>query len=131
MWKDSFELGIPPMDIQHKKLVGMVVTAKDLISDAEAGVDCYDEISLVLKELESYTIEHFQDEEALLVLKGYTKLEAHKEKHDDFIARVHEFLDSDIDYNQLEVLEEVTQFLLDWVVEHIITEDRKYLAVMM
>jgi len=131
MWKDSFNLGIPPMDIQHKKLVGMIETVKYLIIDAEDGIDCYDEIAQVLGELESYTIEHFHDEEALMALKGYTELESHREKHDDFVKKVHEFLKTDIDYNQIKVLEEVVQFLLDWVVEHILSEDKKYVAVMM
>lgn len=131
MWKDSFDLGIPPMDLQHRKLVGMIETAKNLISDAQDGIDCYDEIAQVLEELKNYTIEHFKDEEALMDLKGYTDLERHREKHNAFVLKVQEFLSSDIDYNQTEVLVGIVQFLLDWVVEHILYEDKKYVAVMM
>lgn len=131
MWKDSFELGIPPMDMQHKKLVGLIESAKNLITDAEDGIDCYDEIAEVLNELKNYTVEHFHDEEALMALKGYTELESHRATHNAFVEKVQEFLSADIDYNQTSVLVEIVQFLLDWVVEHILYEDKKYVAVMM
>lgn len=131
MWKDSFSLGIPAMDIEHKKLVGYIAKVKDLIGDAEEGIDCYDELASVLEDLKSYTREHFRDEEALMMLKGFTGIDAHRALHEGFEEKVHDLLDDDFDHHQLEVLEEVVQMLLDWLVEHILTEDKKYLAVMM
>ncbi len=131
MWKDSFDLGIPLMDIQHRKLIDMIETAMSMMTDAEDDVDCYDEIADVLRNLESYTIEHFKDEEALMALKGYTHLESHQKKHNDFVEKIHEFLESSIDDHQRDVLDEGVRFLLEWLVEHISCEDKKYVAVMM
>ena len=130
MWKEAYALGIPEIDEQHAKLVTMVMSMKDLINDAEDGVDCYDEMEALFRELQNYTAVHFADEEKYMADKGFEGLKAHKELHDAFIERVDEFMETDIDADQLSVIEEVAQFLLDWVVSHIINEDRKYMLAL-
>lgn len=130
MWKDSYYLGIPLMDIQHRKLVAMIEIAKNLTADGQDGTDCHDEITEMFRDLESYAVEHFKDEEALMALKGYTKLESHRKKHNEFVDKVRGFLRTDID-DQRDVVDEMVQFLLNWLVDHISIEDKKYVAVMM
>lgn len=130
LWQDKFDLGIPLIDEQHKALVGYIEMTKELIKDAEDGIDCYDEIATVLGELESYTVEHFNEEEALMKKYNYQLLNQHAMEHTNFVAKVHEFLESDIDENQLPVIEEMVVFLLDWLVEHILDSDMKYTSVM-
>jgi hemerythrin len=130
LWQDKFELGIPLIDEQHKTLVGYIETTKELIQDAEDGIDCYDEIARVLGELESYTVEHFKEEEALMKKFNYQNLNQHAMEHANFVAKVHVFLETDIDENQIPVLEEMVVFLLDWLVGHILNSDKKYASIM-
>lgn len=130
MWKEQFALGIDVIDEQHKKLVNYVTEARALIRDAEDGIDCYDEIEKVLLDLQDYTVEHFRDEEGLMTQYGYPGYDDHKIEHDQFVEKVQELLSSDIDFHQVEVLEEVVAFLLDWVVSHILDSDSKYVSVM-
>ncbi len=130
MWQDKFELGIPEIDGQHKTLVSFVGQVKGLIRDAEDGIDCYDEIDTLLHELKDYTVYHFEAEEDLMEKNNYSDFDNHKAEHDAFIQKIQVFFESDIDYHQLTVLEELTEFLLDWVVAHILESDTKYVSVL-
>lgn len=130
LWSKRFAFGIDVIDEQHKQLFDLVGVAQNLIKDAKDGVDCYDEISTVLNELEGYTVEHFNYEESLMKNKEYEHFFVHKKEHDDFITKVQSVLEVDYDESQLETLKEVSEFLLTWISEHILISDAQYLTVL-
>lgn len=128
LWNKKFAFGIETIDDQHKELFRLLERTSSLINDAKDGFDCYQEIEDVLGELESYTIYHFEEEEKLLHEHGYSDIENHSEEHERFVSKIHDTLDSDFDYQQHNVLEEVHGFLLEWVSEHILLTDAKYVS---
>ncbi len=130
LWNDKFAIGITTVDEQHEQLFNLMESVHELTIDAKSGIDCYDEIETVLRELERYTIVHFEDEEALMEKVGYENIDTHREEHNAFVAKVHDTLDSDVDLHQVSVLEEVYEFLLQWVSDHILYTDVKYVPIM-
>ena len=90
--------------------------------------DKYDEIMRLLAELKNYTEIHFSDEENLMEEIGYPGLEAQRMAHESFVEKLVtidlEELD-EIDDNQQEYLLHLIDFLLGWLVNHIIGVDKK------
>jgi hemerythrin len=130
LWQEKFAFGITIIDEQHKELFRLIEVTRDLIKEASEGIDCYDEIKTVLRELESYTIYHFEEEEELLEKINYAYIDAHKEEHSAFVAKVHETLDSDLDYHQEGVLIEIYDFLIKWISNHVLSTDSAYVSEM-
>ncbi|MDD3627137.1 MAG: hypothetical protein PHV06_07445, partial [bacterium] len=53
------------------------------------------------------------------------ELVAHREKHREFILKVESFTD-EMDRSKIGLSLQVMRFLADWLKEHIINEDHKY-----
>lgn len=130
LWKERFSLGIEVIDEQHRHLVELVGKTKMLLQESEEGHDCYDEIIDVLRELANYTIVHFTFEEEHMERLGVEDLIAHKMEHKIFVKKVSHFMSNDLEGNQSERLEEMTIFLLEWLVKHILETDVKYVPLM-
>ena len=82
----------------------------------------------LLEELKSYTEFHFHDEETLMERIQYPGLAAQKRAHAAFVERLVEIDLSDLDNmdnNQQEYLNELIQFLLGWLSNHILASDKK------
>lgn len=122
----EYATGIELIDSEHKVLFTIVKAANDLISN-ELLYDKYDEIMAILAKLAEYTKMHFSDEEAYMKSINYPKLHAQKEAHAAFIEKIVnidlEKLDS-IDENQHQYLVELIDFLLSWLINHILKSDK-------
>jgi len=130
-WKAEFELGIPEIDRQHRRLVEIGGALFELISD-QTRTDYYDEIMAMLKELEDYTVTHFAYEEAAFDAKGFIGTDAHKFEHKLFIKKLEKYQNNleSVDRNQKDVLLELLTFVSDWLVKHIIKTDREYVELL-
>lgn len=124
---DQYRIGIPLVDDEHQRLFEIIREVNALISN-ELLHDKYDEIMHLLDELKNYTEFHFHDEEALMERIQYPGLAAQKRAHAAFIERLVEIDLSDLDNmdnNQQEYLNELIQFLLGWLSNHILASDKK------
>ena len=124
---DKYKTGIEMVDEEHKKLFEIIRETNDVIN-TEFVHDKYDEIMRLLAELKNYTEIHFSDEENLMEEIGYPGLEAQRMAHESFVEKLVtidlEELD-EIDDNQQEYLLHLIDFLLGWLVNHIIGMDKK------
>ena len=91
----------------------------------EMAIDKYDEIVRLLEELREYTKFHFQDEELYMENIHYEGLEAQRRAHEAFVSRLEEMDLEHIDDNQQETLEDMMEFLTEWLVNHILNSDKK------
>jgi len=130
LWNERFAFGIAEVDDQHKRLYELIDQINALEEDVKEGIDCYDEVYAVLKELEDYTVYHFEEEEKLLERFGYEDLQAHQKEHDAFVLKVKETLTEDLDLKQEGVIQDLSEFLLEWVSNHILYTDAKYVSVL-
>ena len=89
--------------------------------------DKYDNIVDILQKLRDYTKRHFADEEAYMESIGYKRIFSQKVQHQEFIQRLEAWNLEEIDSfeNQDAVIEDMLEFLTDWLVHHIMEQDTK------
>lgn len=121
-WDDqTFTVYVPEMDAQHRRLVDLV---NELYSAKLAGKS-RQALGRVLDSLVDYTKTHFADEEKLQRDVGFPESDSHKKVHENLMSQVGKF------YNEFKagrqaISDEVMGFLMDWLVNHIQKDDRKY-----
>lgn len=120
-WKDSFSVGIESIDNDHKGLINIINDLFDAISHGMAK----EHISSVLAKLIDYTKTHFKREEAYFEKTNYPLIEEHKQQHDLFINKINN-LQTDFEKGNQTISVELLKFLTDWLVNHILSSDRKY-----
>lgn len=122
-WNDNYSVKIIHLDDQHLKLVSMINELHEAIVQGESK----DVLDRVLQYLRRYVVSHFSEEEYYMQKFNYTEYEYHKSKHDGFISKVDAFL-QEYETGSQELSVKVTQFLVQWLHEHITIEDQKYSA---
>ncbi|HAS89992.1 MAG TPA: chemotaxis protein [Desulfovibrio sp.] len=121
-WSDSaFSVGIKAIDVQHKKLVGMINGLHKAMRDRASGTV----MKRLVEELKNYTVDHFSTEEKLFDRYGYPQTPEHKVLHEKFVNQVLEF-EAELLDGKAKVTMDVMHFLKDWLIQHIQGEDRKY-----
>lgn len=125
VWKEEYSLGIPHIDEQHRKLFDIANDIYALVAN-QLVTDKYDQIINIINELKDYTVDHFAAEELYMKEKGFRRLLSHKVAHQDFIAKMNEIDLGALDESQEEHLREILQFVTDWLVQHILVEDKQY-----
>lgn len=121
---DKYRTGIAIVDEEHQELFRIIRRTNDLIKE-ELLHDKYDEIISVLDELRDYTIKHFTDEEEYMESINYMGLFAQKKAHQMFVDKLNDINLDDLDDNQQQYLMELIDFLLSWLVNHIMKMDKK------
>ena len=127
-WNNNMELGIQSIDDQHKNLVEMCQKAFEWTKEIEEGVDYYDQISQMLESIKEYTIEHFEYEEGLMREAGFEEILEHEVEHSFFVKKLDKLNKKDYDepQEQKQFILNLSQFLFDWLVHHILETDKKY-----
>ena len=129
---DAYKTGIELVDEEHRRLFEIIKETNDLIHE-ELLHDKYDEIVRLLTELRNYTEFHFHDEEVLMERIQYPGLAAQKRAHSAFVEKLVDIDLSDLDEmdnDQQTYLNDLVQFLLTWLSNHILGSDKKIGAYM-
>ena len=121
---EEYMTGIELIDKEHQTLFEIMERANRLIHNYVVG-DAYDSIMEILQELKQYTVCHFSDEEEYMESIHYAGLDAQKRAHAAFIDKIEGIRTEDIDQNPREYLESLMEFLLGWLVNHILYSDKK------
>ncbi|HOK44226.1 MAG TPA: bacteriohemerythrin [Thermoclostridium caenicola] len=126
-WKERYRLGIEEVDKQHRKLFEIGARAYELAL-LDNAFDRYDDIMAVLQELLDYAQYHFSYEEDFMRKHNFEDLPNHTKEHNYFVAKVKSLLarEREIDEEQEQTLQEIADFLSEWVSTHIMFVDRKY-----
>lgn len=121
---DDYLTGIALVDAEHKELFRIVDKANQLVKSFDE-LSGYDSIIEILNELKEYTKEHFSDEEEYMESIQYEGLSAQKRAHEAFIDKLKNIDLAQIDANPQEYLQELLEFLLGWLINHILYTDKK------
>jgi hemerythrin len=124
VFTDAYKTGIEFVDAEHKKLFEIIKQTNDAIH-ADLLHDKYDVIIDIIKQLKEYTLKHFSDEEIYMERIGYDGLPLQRVAHIAFVERLNEVDLDDMDDNQQEYLEDLIDFLLEWLINHIQKMDKK------
>jgi len=111
--------------MQHRQLVALI---NKLYEGMKAG-KTKQVLGETIDELVDYTKVHFKDEEVILKKYGYKETEEHKKEHQHFIDEIASFKKS-FDANRITVSTKVMIFLRDWLYNHILKTDKKYMQFM-
>lgn len=123
-WKEEYEVGVAEIDEQHQKLIDIANRVYELMRN-ELALDKYDQIVEILQELKEYTVYHFHFEEGLMQKAKYKKRFSHKILHQNFLAQVEAVDLSAVDENQEAYLVQIMDFIANWLIDHIVGEDKK------
>lgn len=123
-WSSDFETGVASVDAQHQKLVDYVNRLHDGMMEGKANTG----LSVILDGLVAYTANHFKHEEKIFDQIGYAQTEEHKNHHKKLVDQVVEF-QTKFKSGDATITMELMDFLKDWLMNHIMKEDMKYVDV--
>jgi hemerythrin len=122
-WKDEYSIGVDSVDAQHKELFEIANRSYDLLRN-QLITDKYEKIIEIIDELKNYTVYHFQSEEDYMQKIGYKKFLSQKVAHNDFLEKMENIDVEQIDDGQNEYLIGILDFVSEWLIEHILKEDK-------
>ena len=121
--KDEYLVGIEAIDNEHKVLFEIADEIYELCIN-EFVPDKYDNIRHILEELRNYTLTHFEHEEAYMESIHYERLPEQKRQHEALEETINDWDVDAIDENQDETIEEILRLVTNWLVNHILHEDK-------
>jgi len=120
-WSDDLSVNVKEIDAQHQTFLKILVGITELLYQPERS----DELDDLMHQLESYMSYHFATEERYFDEFEYELSEEHKAEHRDLAEQIFKYktrYKSEGD----SILPEVVDFLEDWLVDHLATQDKKY-----
>ena len=121
-WNDTYSVGVPALDDQHKKLVSMI----NQLADCHAARNCGSSGAFheVLSRMFDYSQVHFKAEEDYLRRIGYPQLADQKIEHAAFVGKMAAFSMAAAEGVPDEVA--VHRYLKAWLLSHILESDMQY-----
>jgi hemerythrin len=120
-WKDEYSVGIESIDVQHKKLLGLINSLQTAVNYKTG--EAFEREAL--DELVGYTRTHFKYEEDMMEQNGYPDFTTHRAEHELMIARVEEVL-KQYQQDQDAAMQNAIDFLRGWLINHINGTDKQY-----
>ncbi len=121
---EEYLTGITLVDNEHKELFRIIDKANQQLKSYNTATS-YDKILDILDELKTYTIYHFGDEEEYMESIRYDGLAAQKRAHEAFIEKLENIDRDEIERNPQEYLQKLLEFLIGWLINHILSTDKK------
>jgi len=120
-WDEKYSVGDPMMDTQHKKWIGYINELYDAVKEKRGEA----EQAEILENVVIYTRYHFASEERLLKRIDYPSLDEHHQIHERMTQKAIA-MQKEVNAGQADRCLELIELLRTWLVDHILTEDKKY-----
>ena len=125
-WTEDLATGVEVIDNQHKSIFKK---AEEIIS-LEPTTD-KETINNLFTFLMDYSKNHFNEEEKFMIENVYMGFKEHREEHTYFIEELHEiYLLASIEGNSEDVINRLKLLIINWLVEHINTQDKKFIQTL-
>jgi len=119
-WREEYKTNVSKMDEAHRMLFENAdLIYRKLSTGEKIGIE------EVLNILTGYAQQHFKDEEKLMKKWRFPDFEHHKAQHQKFLDEVLE-MGRGQHHDMTNLARDCTTFLKDWIISHILTEDKKY-----
>jgi hemerythrin-like metal-binding protein len=123
-WRENdFSLGIELLDAQHMWLIALVFHLENVLK--QSGEANLEEVEGLLHEAMRYAETHFAAEELLLAEYRFPAEANHAAQHHAFRSSIQNLLQAP-DRGGVEHAAKLSQFLRNWLVQHIKKEDMSY-----
>lgn len=122
-WDEKYSVGHEELDTQHKEWLRIMneLHASLVSIDDQALEQVTTEALLAVIE---YAETHFQFEEKLMEDAGYEDLEYHRKIHTHFHGKMNRLYDQHVG-GQIVLNSQLMKTLQSWLIEHILSEDKK------
>jgi hemerythrin len=120
VWRDEYSVNIQRIDNHHRRLFEMSNRLIEAIRLDKGKTEMGEALDFLM----GYAMYHFSEEEALLERYGYPEQAGHAAKHRRLMAQVRD-LEERLSSSAI-TGDEVLAFLQDWIVNHILMEDRRF-----
>lgn len=122
VWDDaSHGIGIAAIDSEHRHLIELVNRVNDMLDKQEP----FENLLETLDELLVHTEAHFAHEEQIMARHDYSGMSSHIGEHRKLQEQLRNLVRRARLSPSLFGIELVPAFLADWVVQHILHDDRK------
>ncbi|MDD4732231.1 MAG: bacteriohemerythrin [Desulfovibrio sp.] len=121
-WSEDMNVGLEPLDEQHKDLVLLMDAAYRAALDDTGRTDDL-RVQALIRDMRDYALDHFTLEEEYMRRIGYPRREEHAFLHKEFVRRVSEIERPD---SLRDRRVDVFLFLADWLRTHILREDMEF-----
>jgi hemerythrin len=122
-WKPEYSVNEASLDSHHQKLFSILNSVYENVMNSTK----VDYVLPKIEELSEYTNYHFSAEEQYMREKGVIEIDDHIAKHREFTQTI-ETLRASYHNNDLEVSRDLIIVLGEWLLSHVLKEDRKYMA---
>lgn len=120
-WRDTFSVGVEKFDKEHLQLLEIINDMFVIVRDKEDSAA----LNACLDKLLEYTVFHFNSEEAAMEEANYPDLDEHRKIHEDLKEQAVAFVER-VKTEGEEVRTEFNHFVREWLLDHIMVEDKKY-----
>ncbi len=120
-WSKEHSVNVKELDDQHKTFIDLLNRSYNLINSKSSQED----LKNILADLISYAVNHFDTEEKYFDLYNYENSTEHKEEHKKLKNQVLDF-QKDFLAGKKDVTVELIDFLENWLVDHLDSQDKKY-----
>ena len=122
-WSESYLLGIPAIDAQHKRLFGLLTEFAKALHAGMRGKD----LEKVLDALDQYKTRHFQLEEIYMKECDYPGLEEQQKEHLYFDRRFSQLHDQLTESGlSRQIVNDIKAELSEWIHTHITVLDARF-----
>ncbi len=120
-WSESFNLGIPDIDSEHRALIDLINRLHARLGPAASN----EEIFEFFVELHAQIARHFALEETIMRDLRYDRLRAHKDDHEKLLDEIRDLMDRQLAGEFVNYDAVLGDALRQWFVVHFKTEDAR------
>ena len=120
-WTDDFLIGIEELDFEHRLLIKDI----NLLHQELLGLASKDKVMGTLGEIHARMQAHFALEEHFMLTHGYLHYPEHKTEHNKLLDEYTEFMVRFVSDGGMSDCQQAEEVLSSWVVDHIVTSDKK------
>ena len=124
-WTDSLSVEVKQIDGQHQRIIDYINTIHE---DIKKQVPMRD-IRQHLGDMAAFVVGHFATEEKYMRQFHYKLYDEHHAIHEDLLAKVRMYVELANSEESVNLIK-VQAFLTDWLINHILGEDKKYVGFM-
>ena len=122
-WEEKYSVGVKLIDDQHKQ---MFETINILIGTLDS-IPTKEKLDEIITRLVVYKKSHFETEENYFNEFNYEFKIEHEAKHLEFNEKLNSLVKECGD-DSMKLAFNLVDFLEDWLIEHLMVEDQKYVA---
>lgn len=123
VYSKEYRIGIPILDRQNEALFRLLKEIDRLVNATYLN-DKYGKVVEVLERFKTQITAHFQDEESYMKRIGYRNLAEQQRSHRAFLNQMDEIKPDELCSEQQAYLEELVKYFRDWLIYHILKEDK-------